>query len=239
MKIDSGDRHTVRTRQQCVLVVEDLAAARVMAVEALEAHGFSTVSCEDGAEALRAIRSEPLNAVVLDLGLPSLSGFDLLTELRRDSDIPVVIVSGRSDEGDRLQGLRLGADDYLVKPYSPRELGERVRAVLRRANPPSRTQSLVFDGLELDLSAREVRVAGRVVALTPLEFSLLVFLARSPRRAFSRADLLRGVWGSNSDWQTQATVTEHVRRLRRKLEPSGRARPWIVTVRGAGYRFEP
>jgi DNA-binding response OmpR family regulator len=164
---------------------------------------------------------------------------DFLAELRRDSDMPVVIVSGRSDEGDRLQGLRLGADDYLVKPYSPRELGERVRAVLRRAHPSSRAESLVFDGLELDLNAREVRVAGRSIALTPLEFALLTFLAAAPRHVFSRAELLRRVWGSDADWQTQATVTEHVRRLRRKLESSDHGRPWIVTVRGAGYRFEP
>jgi DNA-binding response OmpR family regulator len=225
--------------QARVLVVEDLEAARELAVEALEAHGFSTTTCSDGAEALQAIRGEPLNAVVLDLGLPSMSGFDLLQEVRRASDIPVVIVSGRAEEGDRLQGLRLGADDYLVKPFSPRELGERVRAVLRRANPASRTESLAFDGIEINLSAREVRVDGQVVALTPLEFTLLVFLASSPRRVFSRAELLRAVWGSDAGWQTPATVTEHVRRLRRKLEPSGGGKNWIVTVRGAGYRFEP
>jgi DNA-binding response OmpR family regulator len=211
--------------QARVLVVEDLEAARELAVEALEAHGFSTTTCSDGAEALQAIRGEPLNAVVLDLGLPSMSGFDLLQEVRRASDIPVVIVSGRAEEGDRLQGLRLGADDYLVKPFSPRELGERVRAVLRRSNPTSRTESLMFDGIEINLSARE--------------FTLLVFLASSPRRVYSRAELLRAVWGSDAGWQTPATVTEHVRRLRRKLEPSGGGKNWIVTVRGAGYRFEP
>jgi DNA-binding response OmpR family regulator len=238
MAIDVGTSSAPGT-QPCVLVVEDMEAARVLAVEALEAHGFATVTCSDGAEALRTIRSEPPSAVVLDLGLPSMSGLDLLEEVRRVSDVPVVIVSGRSDEGDRLQGLRLGADDYLVKPFSPRELAERLRAVLRRSNPSSRTESIVFDGIEVNLSAREVRADGRVVALTPLEFALLVFLAGSPRRVFSRAELLRGVWGSHADWQTPATVTEHVRRLRRKLEPSRRGRPWIVTVRGTGYRFEP
>jgi len=238
MNVDGGTSVMVETTAK-VLVVEDLEAARELAVAALEAHGFSTTSCADGAEALKAIRGEPISAVVLDLGLPSMSGLDLLQEVRRASDIPVVIVSGRAEEGDRLQGLRLGADDYLVKPFSPRELGERVRAVLRRSNPSTRTEALIFDGIEINLTAREVRVDGDVVALTPLEFTLLVFLARTPRKVFSRAELLRAVWGSDAGWQTPATVTEHVRRLRRKLDPSGRGKDRIVTVRGAGYRFEP
>jgi DNA-binding response OmpR family regulator len=168
-----------------------------------------------------------------------MSGLALLQLVKALSDVPVLIVSSGSEEDDRLRALRLGADDYLTKPFSPRELGARVRAVLRRAGLKVRPALLTFDDLVIDLDARTVTVAGHVVQLTPLELDLLVFLAGTPRYVYSRAQLLREVWGSSANWQTEATVTEHVRRLRRKIEASPNARRRIVTVHRAGYRFDP
>jgi DNA-binding response OmpR family regulator len=234
-----GDDGAAGHRRELVLVVEDIEIAMLLAVEALELSGFATMTSADGAEALETIRAEPLDAVLLDLGLPSMSGFDVLEEARRTSDIPILIVSGRVDEGDRLQALRLGADDYVTKPYSPRELGERTHAAIRRGGKSARPNTLVFDDMTIDLLAREVSVAGGIVELTPLEFELLAFLATTPRQAFSRADLLREVWSSSTEWQTEATVTEHVRRLRGKIESPTHTAPRIVTVHRAGYRFEP
>jgi DNA-binding response OmpR family regulator len=226
-------------RRELVLVVEDMEVATRLAVEVLELSGFDTMTSADGAHALETIRVEALDGVLLDLGLPSMSGFDVLEEVRRSSDVPIVIVSGRLDEGDRLQGLRLGADDYVTKPFSPRELVERLRAAIRRGGKSPRPMTLVFDDMSIDLAAREVALAGHTVELTPLEFELLAFLAGEPRRAFTRAELLREVWSSSADWQTEATVTEHVRRLRGKIESPTHAAPRIVTVHRAGYRFEP
>jgi DNA-binding response OmpR family regulator len=226
-------------RRELVLVVEDIEDAMRLAVEALELSGFATMTSADGAEALETIRAERLDAVLLDLGLPSMSGFDILEEVRRSSDVPILIVSGRLDEGDRIQGLRLGADDYVTKPYSPRELGERTHAAIRRGGKSCRPTTLVFGDMTIDVAAREVSLAGRIVELTPLEFELLAFLASAPRRAFSRADLLREVWSSSTEWQTEATVTEHVRRLRGKIDSPTHTAPKIVTVHRAGYRFEP
>jgi DNA-binding response OmpR family regulator len=230
----SGERH-----QAVVLVVEDTDIGRNLAIEALETGGFTLLTSNDGAQALEKIRTEPLDAVLLDLGLPSMSGFDVLEEVRRSSDVPIIIVSGRLDEGDRVQGLRLGADDYVTKPYSPRELVERVHAAIRRGGKSCRPTKLVFHDMTIDLAAREVSLDGEIAELTPLEFELLAFLASAPRRAFSRAELLREVWGSSTEWQTEATVTEHVRRLRGKIDSTTLTVPHIVTVHRAGYRFEP
>jgi DNA-binding response OmpR family regulator len=175
---------------------------------------------------------------VLDLGLPDGSGLELLTDLRRTGDIAVVVVTGRGELEDRVVGLRLGADDYLVKPIAPSELNARVEAVLRRRNPGAGSQVLTHGEVTIDRDAREVRIEGRIVEFTPIEFDLLVFLAAHPRRVFSRAELLQQVWNSSSDWQVTSTVTEHVRKVRSKLADAGTA-PLISTVRGVGYRFDP
>jgi len=234
------ERETAADRNQAVvLVVEDTDIGTNLAVEALEMGGFVALTSNDGAHALAKIRAEPLDAVLLDLGLPSMSGFDVLEEVRRSSDVPIIIVSGRLDEGDRVQGLRLGADDYVTKPYSPRELVERLHAAIRRGGKSSRPATLVFDDMTIDLAAREVSIAGKVADLTPLEYELLAFLANAPRRVFSRAELLREVWDSSTEWQAEATVTEHVRRLRAKIDSETGTVPRIVTVHRAGYRFEP
>jgi two-component system, OmpR family, phosphate regulon response regulator PhoB len=225
--------------QQHVLVVDDDESVRLLATEALSAEGYDVVEAHNGATAIQMIRGGNVDAVVLDLGLPEISGLDVLTSVRDVSDVPILILSGRSDEGDVIQGLRLGADDYMVKPCSPRELAARVKTVLRRTGSPAPPTGLDFDGLQVDLAAHEVAVDGRAVELTPLEFELLVCLARSPRIVVTRAQLLECVWDSSAEWQTTATVTEHVRRLRAKIEVTPQDPRWIVTVRGLGYRFEP
>src|SRR5581483_8113756 len=189
--------------------------------------------------ALNVVETDPPDLVVLDLSLPRVDGLDVLTRLRRTSAIPVIVVTGRGGETDRIVGLDLGADDYLVKPFSPGELAARVRSVLRRALPESTNERLTFGALEIDETTRDVRVRGAAVELTAKEFDLLVFLARSPRRVFTRAQLLERVWGSATQWQDDATVTQHVHRLRHKLEADPGRPTWLRTVRGVGYRFEP
>ena len=153
--------------------------------------------------------------------------------------MPVILLTARTDETDRVLGLELGADDYVVKPFSPRELVARVRSVLRRAGAPTGTPLLAYDGLRIDTVAREVHVDDALVALTAKEFDVLAYLATNPRQVFSRAQLLEAVWDSSPDYQDPATVTVHVRRVRNKIERDPEQPRWIATVWGVGYRFEP
>ena len=154
--------------------------------------------------------------------------------------LPVILLTARTEEPDRVLGLELGADDYVIKPFSPRELVARVRSVLRRSAPGAKpAEILEYDGLRIDEQARVVTLDGAEVEMTPKEFDLLAFLARSPRQVFSRSQLLEQVWDSSADWQDPSTVTVHVRRLRRKLEVDQENPRWITTVWGVGYRFEP
>lgn len=222
-----------------VLVVDDDARVRTVVAWALEADGLTVVEAADGPGALDAAARHRPDLVVLDLTLPGLGGLDVLRRLRAGDPgsgaVPVIVLSGRGGETDRIVGLDLGADDYLVKPFSPGELAARVRSVLRRARPaPGPDQP---SGLRVDPTAREVTVDGVAVDLTAREFDLLAFLHRHPRQVFTRAQLLAQVWTSAHGWQGEATVTEHVHRLRHKLAAAG-ARPAISTVRGVGYRLE-
>ena len=226
----------VATRK--ILVAEDDNDVQLVVRLALEREGMTVETASDGPTALSKALAGPLDVLVLDLDLPGLDGLDVLESIRAASDVPVIIVTGRRGEGDRVLGLDLGADDYVVKPFSTRELAARIRTVLRRGRNASR-EPLEFGDLVIDLASRQVQVHGKDVELSRLEFDLLVFLARAPRRAFTREELLRGVWRSSGDWQTVATVTEHVRRLRQKLEPEADDRGHIRTVRGVGYLFEP
>jgi DNA-binding response OmpR family regulator len=157
------------------------------------------------------------------------------------SDIPVIMLTARAEESDRVAGLELGADDYVVKPFSPRELAARVNGVLRRTNgrQPDLPSPIVYDNLTIDPMSREVVLDGKVVEMTPKEFDVLAFLAASPRQVFSRAQLLESVWQSSPEWQDPATVTVHVRRIRNKIEADPEHPRWISTVWGVGYRFEP
>jgi DNA-binding response OmpR family regulator len=224
-----------------VLVVDDEPTVREVVGDYLRRDGFVVHEAADGAEALAAVAGFRPDLVVLDLMLPAVPGLDVLRDLRSGSAIPVILLTARAEESDRVVGLELGADDYVVKPFSPRELAARVRSVLRRSGSSTQNDArlLTFDGLSIDLKSREVTVDGSTVALTPKEFDVLAHLASHPRQVYSRAQLLTQVWDSSAEYQDPATVTVHVRRVRNKIERSPESPRWIVTVFGVGYRFEP
>jgi DNA-binding response OmpR family regulator len=222
-----------------VLVVDDEPMVREVVAAYLAREGFSVTEAADGRAALELIGSSRPDLVVLDVMLPEVDGFSVLTEVRRVADVPIILLTARTDETDRVLGLELGADDYVVKPFSPRELAARVRSVLRRTRHSPAPQRLEFDGLTIDGSTREVVVGAATVELTPKEFDLLAFLAGSPRQVFSRGQLLEQVWDSSPDYQDPSTVTVHIRRLRQKIEVDPDAPRWLATVWGVGYRFEP
>jgi DNA-binding response OmpR family regulator len=224
-----------------VLVVDDEPTVREVVVGYLRRDGHHVSEADDGPTALQLLDAETFDLVVLDMMLPGVNGLDILRHIRSAGDMPVIMLTARAEESDRVAGLELGADDYVVKPFSPRELAARVNGVLRRAapKPPVATDRLEFDGLIVDNRSREVTLADELVELTPKEFDVLAHLAASPRQVFSRADLLRDVWQSSPDWQDPATVTVHVRRIRNKIETDPEHPRWITTVWGVGYRFEP
>lgn len=222
-----------------LLVIDDDSRVRTVVSWRLEAEGYLVCEAADGNAAWQAIVEQRPDLVVLDLSLPGMSGLELLRRLRDAGDrTPVVVLSGRNGEGDRILGLDLGADDYLVKPFSPGELAARVRSVLRRSSGQALARPPAVrgpgSGLRIDPATREVELDGEPVPLTAREFDLLAFLAGHPRRVFTRGQLLEQVWSSSRGWQSEATVTEHVHRLRHKL-----GHRHLVTVRGVGYRLEP
>ncbi len=224
-----------------MLVVDDEPTVREVVAGYLRRDGHVVSEAADGPTALALLASEPPDLVVLDMMLPGVNGLDILRSIRQTGDMPVIMLTARAEESDRVAGLELGADDYVVKPFSPRELAARVNGVLRRAAPKTSPVAdlLEFEGLVIDSRSREVRRDGELVELTPKEFDVLAHLAASPRRVFSRADLLRDVWQSSPDWQDSATVTVHVRRIRNKIETDPENPRWITTIWGVGYRFEP
>jgi DNA-binding response OmpR family regulator len=224
-----------------VLVVDDEPTVREVVASYLRRDGHDVLEAADGAAAMELFATDPPDLIVLDMMLPGVNGLDILRRVRSASDVPVIMLTARAEESDRVAGLELGADDYVVKPFSPRELAARVNGVLRRTNGRAITAPgpLVFDGLEIDPLSREVTMNGRTVEMTPKEFDVLAFLASSPRQVFSRAQLLESVWQSSPDWQDPATVTVHVRRIRNKIEDDPETPRWITTVWGVGYRFEP
>jgi PAS domain S-box-containing protein len=220
-----------------VLVVEDDAQVRSLVRDGLEEHGITVTEAATVAEAHEAFDHAVFDVIILDLTLPDGSGFDVLSHVNTElSQSHVIVLSSAVTELDRIRGLELGADDYVVKPFSARELTARVLAVRRRrASPPA--TSIRFGRFEIDFPARRLLADGVVVEMTRLEFALLAFLAARPGHVFSRAELLDMVWKSNVDWQSKATVTEHVRRLRSKIETDPHHPSLLETVRGAGYRF--
>jgi|SRR6478672_2967173 len=228
-------------RHPVVLVVDDDEAIRTVVRWQLDDDGFRVVEADDGATALRRIRDDSPALVVLDLSLPRLGGLDLLRTVRAGkagrSDTPIIVLSGRSGEDDRIVGLDLGADDYLVKPFSPGELAARVRSVLRRTSPQLSDEAIVIGRVHIELAGRRVLVDGAEVDLTPKEFDLLAFLATHPRQVFTRSQLLDRVWNSSSEWLGEATVTEHVHRLRLKIEPDPAQPGLLLTARGIGYQL--
>lgn len=222
-----------------VLVVDDEPMVREVVSAYLARDGFEVIEAGDGPAALEHLRREHSDLVILDVMLPGADGLSVLSELREMGDTPVILLSARGDEADRVLGLEMGADDYVVKPFSPRELATRARTVLRRLNSPDLDgDRLSFEGLVIDPRLRQVEVGGERVELTPKEFDLLFFLASSPGQVFSRGQILRHVWDSSPEWQDPSTVTVHVRRLREKIEPDPKSPGRVVTVWGVGYRFE-
>jgi DNA-binding response OmpR family regulator len=202
----------------------------------LERDGLAVEVVGDGDTALDRALAEPPALVVLDLMLPGLPGLEVCRRLREVSAVPVIVLTALGEESDRVLGLRTGADDYVVKPFSPRELALRVLSVLRRTGPPTAPGVLRDSDLVVDTAARTARLRGEPLALTVREFDLLAFLLAHPGRAYTRAELLEAVWGWT--FGDHATVTVHVRRLREKLEP-GAERPRVATVWGVGYRYDP
>ena len=232
-------------RQPLALLIDDLDEIRRTVRERMSANGFRVIEADSGEGGLAALASHAVDVVVLDVGLPGLDGFAVLRAIRETSNVPVIMLTGADHEADKVLGLELGADDYVLKPFSARELVARVRAVLRRATPvepmasTDQSRLLTFRRLSIDTAARTATVDGTLLTLTPREFDLLVFLCSSPGKAFTREDLLREVWNSEPEWQNVSTVTEHVHRLRRQIEVDPSSPTHLITVRGSGYRFDP
>ena len=224
-----------------ILVIEDDPTVAEVVFRYLAREGYQVEVEPNGAEGLRKALADPPDLLVLDLMLPGMSGLEICRRLRQKVPVPVIMLTARSGEIDRVTGLEIGADDYVAKPFSPRELTARVRAVLRRASGAvdARFEAtrLCFGDLELDTATHEVRLSGSVVELTAKEFDLLTHLMRYPRRAFRREELLEQVWGF--DYGDTSTVTVHVSRLREKIEADPGEPRYVSTVRGVGYRFEP
>jgi DNA-binding response OmpR family regulator len=222
-----------------VLVVDDDPDVLGLVEAVLLAEGFVVRTAATSTEAIASVRADRPNVVLLDLMLADSDGLDVLTEIHALADVPVVLLTGRGAEADRVLGLRMGAEDYIVKPFSPAELVARIDTILRRVSQRPGSRPLKFGALCLDLDSREVLVDGNLIATTAKEFDLLAYLAMSPRQVLSRNQLLQQVWSSSSEWQDEATVTEHIRRLRLKIEADPERPRWIITVRGLGYRFDP
>src|SRR5688572_9627954 len=222
-----------------ILVVDDEPIVREVIVRYLERDGHRTLEAGDGDRAREMLERALPNLVVLDVMLPGMDGLSLCRWIRTRSELPVILLTARGEEADRIVGLELGADDYVTKPFSPRELAARVRTVLRRAAPPALGEARLSVGeLEIDSGSREVMRDGRPLKLTAKEFDLLWFLASHPRHVFSRSQLMDRVWGYESALDT-GTVTVHVRRLREKIEEDPAQPRFLETVWGVGYRFVP
>lgn len=224
-----------------ILVVEDEPSIAEVVGLYLKRSGYQVIFAKDGLEAQNKIESQSPDLIVMDLMLPIIDGFELTRWLRDQSDTPIIMLTARRDEVDRIAGLEMGADDYILKPFSPQEVVSRVRAVLRRTNPqPDETsqQSLDFPSMVIDPQTRLVTIDGEEITLTAKEFDTLWLLAQHPRQVFTRNHVLQRVWGI-SDYIDPSTVTVHIRRLREKIEPDPSNPQHLLTVWGVGYKFEP
>jgi DNA-binding response OmpR family regulator len=228
---------------ETILIVDDEPTIVEVVQLYLQREGFKVLTAADGATALNTVRGQQLDLVVLDLMLPGMSGLDVTREIRSAGALPIIMLTARGEETDRVVGLELGADDYVTKPFSPRELVARVKAVLRRTQPATQpsdreaTGVIAIGGLRLDAAARSVTLDGQPISLTAREFDLLLFLMRNPGQVFTREQLLDNVWGYTfaSD---MSTVTVHIRRLREKIERDPTKPAFLQTVWGVGYKFE-
>ena len=219
-----------------ILVVDDEPKITRLVRDYLESAGFTVVTAADGREALMRARTDHPDLVVLDLGLPQLDGLDVTRRLRRDGDLPIIMLTARDDETDKLIGLELGADDYVTKPFSPRELVARVRAVLRRHDHDGSDELLRAGALALDVPRMRLEVEGRAVGLTATEFSLLAAMARQPGRVFTRSQLLDAIHGVTFESYERA-IDAHVKNIRRKIELDPHDPRHLLTVYGVGYRL--
>jgi DNA-binding response OmpR family regulator len=220
-----------------ILVVDDKRELRVMVQSYLEQEGFRVVTASDGQEALYVARHERPNLIILDLMMPNMGGYDFLKAHKRESDTPIIILTARLEEGDKVLGLELGADDFVTKPFSMRELAARVRAVLRRTQrEPLESEILRVADVMLDRASRRVNVNERAVDLTPSEFDLLATFLAAPGRAFTRAELLDRLQGDAFEGY-ERTIDVHIRNLRTKIEPNPSKPKYVETVYGVGYRF--
>ena len=223
-----------------ILLVDDEDSIQKLLAYPLEREGYRVLQARDGEEAMRRFASERVDLVVLDIMLPKLDGLEVCKRLRAESEVPIIMLTARDDELDKVLGLELGADDYITKPFSIREFRSRVRALLRRASVPRQvdggSEVITADGLTIDLARRVVEVGGERVQLTYVEFELLRIFASHPGRVYSRRMLLEALWGG-ADYREPRTIDVHVRHLREKLEQDPAEPEYILTVRGVGYRF--
>jgi DNA-binding response OmpR family regulator len=219
-----------------ILIVDDEEKIVRIVKAYLEREGYAVVAAYDGKAALALARTEAPDLVLLDLMLPQVSGWDVCRSLRAESNVPIIMLTARDEDTDKIVGLELGADDYITKPFNPRELVARVRAVLRRTESPPEKRRIVFGDLTVDLEKHEVKHAGRRVDLTPTEFEILSVLAHAPGRVYSRMQLLDRVQGYAYEGY-ERTIDSHIKNLRRKLEPDPDKPRYIVTVRGVGYKL--
>ena len=225
-----------------ILIVEDEPSIAEVVGLYLKRAGYQTLHAADGRSAMTLLERHMPDLVILDLMLPEVDGLEITRWIRARSEVPIIMVTSRREEADRIAGLELGADDYVVKPFSPQELVSRVRAVLRRAEKSSVRESgerpLTFGDLTIDSTTRVVTLSGREISLTAKEFDMLYHLAQHPRQVFSREQLLDRIWGG-AEYIDPGTVTVHVRRLREKIESDSAKPTRLVTVWGVGYKFEP
>jgi DNA-binding response OmpR family regulator len=222
-----------------ILLVDDEESVQKLLTYPLEREGFRVIQARTGAEALERFEAEDIDLIVLDLMLPKLDGLEVCKRIRATSTVPIIMLTARDDEVDKVLGLEIGADDYITKPFSIREFRSRVRALLRRAQlatMDTKGETVERDGLRIDLARRTVEVEGASVQLTYSEFELLRTLAAHPGRVYSRSALLEALWGS-SDFRDPRTIDVHIRHLREKIEPDPSEPEYIFTVRGVGYRF--
>jgi two-component system, OmpR family, alkaline phosphatase synthesis response regulator PhoP len=232
----SAPSRTIRAPMTTILVVDDEPKITRLVRDYLESAGFAVISAGDGQEAVMRARTERPDLVVLDLGLPRLDGLDVTRRLRQAGELPIIMLTARDDETDKLIGLELGADDYVTKPFSPRELVARVRAVLRRHERPEVADRFTAGRLLLDVPRMRLEVDGRSVELTATEFALLAAMARQPGRVFTRSQLLDAIHGVAFDSYERA-IDAHVRNIRRKIEADPHQPRHLLTVYGVGYRL--
>ncbi|MCP4139664.1 MAG: response regulator transcription factor [Chloroflexi bacterium] len=227
------------TVKSTILVVDDEETIREVVRRYLERDGYLVKEAADGYEALRIIQDDNPALIVLDLMLPGIDGLSLTQHLRLDRQIPIIMLTAKSEDSDRIRGLDLGADDYITKPFNPQEVVSRVRAVLRRiegSKPAPAQQAILAGGIKIDPVARQVEVEGQDITLTAKEFDLLLYFVQNPQQVFTRSQLLAQIWGDEL-YTDPSTVTVHIRRLREKIESIPGSPEYILTVWGVGYKF--